>query len=79
MLAGVPAEYLSAGTIPLLQCTTQVVDSIAGVTRIHDFKHYVIAGFELANHGIELFFGAGRLLVDANDDQPRFKPLQVSK
>jgi hypothetical protein len=61
-----PREIRNRRFRKLLQRTAQVVDSIVGMARIDDLKDHVVAGFQLAHHGIELILGAGGLLVDAD-------------
>jgi hypothetical protein len=62
-----------------LQGSADVIDSVAGAARIHDFKYDVVAGLQLTDDGFVLFLCTRRLLIDAKNDQPGFKSLQVGE
>src|SRR5580692_8910432 len=61
----------------LFECAAQVVEASIRAFWIDDLKGYVIAGFKLADYRIELIFGGGGLLVDANDHQSGHEARQV--
>lgn len=71
--------FASAPSQTLLQCSAYQVDAIVGVSRVYQLKDHIVACIEFGRNGIELFPGGRRLLVDANDNQPRLQPLQIGK
>ena len=74
-----PLDSSAAGAIlsQLLQGAAHEVDALLGMVRVNHFENHIVAGLELAHHGIELVFGACGLLVHARNHQARLQPLQI--